>query len=148
MSVLKFISETRLVCAYQHVQDSNCAIYRVLEVKRMWTFFHNLLSHLLSLFCCTYIQTHILDLLILLSFVTVTQELTEPYLSKIYSFCARSDQSTSSPKLQEIQAKVRLAQWLYVLSWLGLSSFMLVQELVIFCKEHYIPTVLFNHIAD
>ncbi len=74
------VFQTRLVCTYQHAQDSNRAIYRVWEVRRSFT----TLSNLLSLFLL-YIQIHT-DLLILLSFITVTQELIEPYLSEIYSF--------------------------------------------------------------
>lgn len=74
------VYQTRLVCTYQHAQDSNRAIYRVLEVRRSFT----TLSNLLSLFLL-YIQIHT-DLRILLSFITVTQELIEPYLSEIYSF--------------------------------------------------------------
>lgn len=104
------VYQTRLVCTYQHAQDSNHAIYRVWEVR--WSF--TTLSHLLSLFLL-YIQIHT-DLLILLSFVTVTQELIEPYLSEIYSFCAShlfpfSDQSTSIPSSSSrVMRRPRFAQ--------------------------------------
>lgn len=104
------VYQTHLVCASQHAQDSKRAIYRVWEVRRSFT----TLSHLLSLFLL-YIQIH-KDLLILLSFVTVTQELIEPYLSEIYSFCAShlfplSDQSTSIPRSSsQVTRRPRLAQ--------------------------------------
>lgn len=98
MSMLKFI---------RHVWCALISTHRIQTVpfigfgkSNTWECSFTTLSctHLLSLFLL-YIQIHT-DLLILTSFVTFAQKLTESYLSEIYSFCASqsfslSDQSTS-----------------------------------------------------
>lgn len=77
--------------ACSSLSDAICALQTVPFIG------HNSLArpHLLSLFLLN-IQIHT-DLRILLSFVTVTQELIESYLSEIYSFCTSRSFSLSDP---------------------------------------------------